>query len=62
MNPSSTPSPDGGTALTSALVSLVTLLVSFFNNSHIWLQNVTLIVSFIAGCIAIYVSIKKLSK
>jgi len=34
----------------------------FFNTSHIWLQNITFIVSFFAGCIAIYASIKKLSK
>ena len=62
MNPSSTPNPDCGTASTSALVSLVTLMVSFFNNSHIWLQNITLIVSLIAGCVAIFASIKKLPK
>jgi uncharacterized membrane protein YoaK (UPF0700 family) len=62
MNPSSSPSPDATTTSTSALVSLVTLIVSFFNNSHIWLQNVTLIVSFIAGCVAIYTSIRKPKK
>jgi len=59
MNPSSSPSPDATTASTSALISLVTLSISFFNTSHIWLQNITYIVSFVAGCIAIYVSIKK---
>lgn len=62
MNHSASPSPDGSTASTSALVSLVTLLISFFNTSHIWLQNITFIVSFFAGCIAIYASIRKLSK
>ena len=62
MNPSSSPSPDATTTSTSALVSLVTLIVSFFNNSHIWLQNVTLIVSFIAGCVAIYTSFRRSSK
>jgi len=61
MNTSSTPNPDATTS-TSALVSLVTLIVSFFNNSHIWLQNITLIVSFIAGCVAIYTSIRRSSK
>ena len=62
MNPSSSSSPDATTTSTSALVSLVTLIVSFFNNSHIWLQNITLIVSFIAGCVAIYTSIRRSSK
>ena len=62
MNPSSSPSLDATTTSTSALVSLVTLIVSFFNNSHIWLQNVTLIVSFIAGCVAIYTSFRRSSK
>ena len=62
MNPSSSPNPDATTTSTSALVSLVTLIVSFFNNSHIWLQNVTLIVSFIAGCVAIYISVRRSSK
>ena len=62
MNPSSSPSTDATTTSTSALVSLVTLIVSFFNNSHIWLQNVTLIVSFIAGCVAIYTSFRRSSK
>jgi len=47
---------------TSAIVSLVTLIVSFFNYTHIWLQNMTLLVSLVAGCIAIYVGIKRLLK
>ena len=45
---------------TSAIVSLVTLIVSFFNDTHIWLQNMTLLVSLIAGIIAIYVGIRRL--
>jgi hypothetical protein len=47
---------------TSAIVSLVTLVVSFFDSPHVWLQNMTLVVSFTAGCIAIYVGIKRLLK
>lgn len=47
---------------TSAIVSLVTLVVSFFNNTHVWLQNMTLLVSLIAGIIAIYIGIKRLLK
>jgi len=39
---------------TSAIVSLLTLIVSFFDSPHIWLQNITLLVSFTAGCVAIY--------
>jgi hypothetical protein len=47
---------------TSAIVSLVTLVVSFFNSTHVWLQNMTLLVSLIAGLIAIYVGVKRLLK
>jgi hypothetical protein len=47
---------------TSAIVSLVTLIVSFFNNTHVWLQNMTLLVSLIAGLIAIYIGIRRLLK
>jgi len=47
---------------TSAIVSLLTLVVSFFNSEHIWLQNMTLLVSLIAGSIAIYVGVKRLIK
>jgi hypothetical protein len=47
---------------TSAIVSLVTLIISFFNNTHVWLQNMTLLVSLIAGLIAIYIGIRKLIK
>jgi hypothetical protein len=45
---------------TSAIVSLLTLIISFFNTTHVWLQNLTLIVSFIAALIAIVSGIKKL--
>lgn len=47
---------------TSAIVSLVTLIISFFNSTHVWLQNMTLLVSLIAGLIAIYVGIRRLTK
>jgi len=47
---------------TSAIVSLVTLVVSFFNSTHVWLQNMTLLVSLIAGLIAIYVGVRRLLK
>jgi hypothetical protein len=43
---------------TSAVVSLLTLVVSFFNDTHIWLQNCTLLVSLVAGIIAICIGIK----
>jgi len=49
-------------ASTSAIVSLVTLIVSFFNNTHVWLQNCTLLVSLIAGLIAIYVGVRRILK
>lgn len=45
---------------TSAVVSLVTLIVSFFNDTHIWLQNCTLLVSLIAGLVAIYAGVRRL--
>jgi hypothetical protein len=45
---------------TSAIVSLLTLIISFFNSTHVWLQNLTLIVSFIAALIAIVSGIRKL--
>ena len=47
---------------TSAIISLISLIFSFFDSPHVWLQNITLFVSLIAGCIAIYVGIKKLLK
>jgi len=47
---------------TSAIVSLLSLIVSFFDSPHVWLQNLTLMVSFTAGCIAIYVGLKRLLK
>lgn len=47
---------------TSAVVSLVTLVISFFDAPHVWLQNLTLMVSLCAGIIAIYAGIKRLVK
>lgn len=47
---------------TSAIVSLVSLVVSFLGSPHVWLQNLTLIVSLFAGIIAIYAGIRKFSK
>jgi hypothetical protein len=47
---------------TSAIVSLVSLVVSFFDATHVWLQNTTLLVSLLAGCLAIVAGIKKLIK
>lgn len=47
---------------TSAIVSLVTLIVSFFDSPHVWLQNTTLLVSLCAGCLAIFAGIKRLAK
>jgi len=59
---SSSISPNSEVGSTSAIVSLLTLVVSFFNSEHIWLQNMTLLVSLIAGSIAIYVGVKRLIK
>jgi len=59
---SSSISPNSEVGSTSAIVSLITLIVSFFNYTHVWLQNMTLLVSLIAGCIAIYVGVKRLLK
>jgi hypothetical protein len=47
---------------TSAIVSLVSLVISFFDSTHIWLQNLTLLVSLCAGIIAIYAGVRKLLK
>jgi hypothetical protein len=47
---------------TSAIVSLFSLIISFFGSTHVWLQNLTLLVSLCAGLIAIYAGIKKLLK
>jgi len=47
---------------TSAIISLVSLVVSFFDVTHVWLQNLTLLVSLFAGGIAIYAGIRKLIK
>jgi len=43
----------------SALVSLVALVLSFFDHPHIWLQNLTLLVSLCAGALAIFAGIRK---
>jgi hypothetical protein len=47
---------------TSAIVSLVSLVISFFDATHVWLQNLTLLVSLCAGLIAIYAGVRKLLK
>jgi hypothetical protein len=47
---------------TSAIISLVSLVLSFFDATHVWLQNLTLLVSLCAGLIAIYAGIRKLLK
>jgi hypothetical protein len=52
----------GGASTTSALVSLVSLILAFLNNNHIWLQNLTLIVSLGAGLFAISAGLIKLIK
>jgi hypothetical protein len=46
----------------TAIVSLVSLVFSFFDNVHVWLHNLTLVVSLIAGLIAIYAGIKRLKQ
>ena len=43
----------------SALVSLLALVLSFFDVPHVWLQNLTLMVSLVAGCIAIGAGLRK---
>ena len=50
------------TSVAGAGVSLITCILAFFNESHIWLQNVTLLVSMGAGLIAIYAGIRRLLK
>lgn len=47
---------------TSAVISLFYLVISFLETTHVWLHNVTLLVSLCAGIIAIYAGIKKLTK
>jgi len=47
---------------TSAVVSLLSLVISFLDSPHIWMQNLTLLVSMCAGFIAIYAGIKRLLK
>jgi hypothetical protein len=50
-----TPSTDisGSTSAAGALVSLTSFVVAFFSESHIWLQNLGLLVSVTAGTIGI---------
>lgn len=47
---------------TSAIISLISLIFSFLDHPHVWLQNITLMISLIAGCIAIYAGINRLKK
>jgi hypothetical protein len=56
-----TPSADvsGSASAAGALVSLVSFIVSFFSEAHIWLQNLGLLVSVTAGIIAIAAGIYK---
>ena len=64
---SHTPTPDTNqistaTSVTGAGVSLITCILAFFNETHVWLQNVTLLVSMGAGLVAIYAGIRRLLK
>jgi hypothetical protein len=52
----------GGASTTSALVSLVSLILAFLNANHVWLQNLTLLVSLGAGLFAISAGLIKLIK
>jgi len=54
-----TPGGEMHTSAVSALVSLVALVLSFFDHPHIWLQNLTLLVSLCAGALAIFAGIRK---
>jgi hypothetical protein len=54
-----TPGGEMHTSAVSALVSLLALVLSFFDHPHVWLQNLTLLVSLIAGLIAILAGLKK---
>jgi len=47
---------------TSAIVSLISLVLSFFDVTHVWLQNLTLLVSLCAGIIAIYAGVRRILK
>lgn len=53
------PTSDMQASAISALVSLVALVLSFFDHPHIWLQNLTLLVSLCAGALAIFAGIRK---
>jgi hypothetical protein len=50
-----TPSTDisGSTSAAGALVSLTSFIVAFFSETHVWLQNLGLLVSVTAGFIGI---------
>lgn len=50
---------DSGASAVSALISLLSLVCSFFDSPHVWLQNITLLISFTAGVIAIRTATKK---
>jgi len=54
-----TPGGEMHTSAVSALVSLLALVLSFFDHPHVWLQNLTLLVSLIAGLIAILAGLRK---
>ena len=56
------PSDATGASTTSALISLVGFIISFLNNNHVWLQNLTLLVSLGAGVFAISTGIIKLGR
>jgi len=56
------PSSSSDIGPTSAIVSLISLIFSFFDSPHVWLQNLTLLISLIAGCIAIYAGIRQAKK
>jgi len=43
----------GNTSAAGALVSLTSFVVAFFSESHVWLQNLGLVVSVTAGVIGI---------
>jgi uncharacterized membrane protein YccC len=43
----------GNASAAGALVSLVGFILSFFSTTHVWLQNLVLIISLIAGIFAI---------
>jgi hypothetical protein len=54
-----TPDISGNASTAGALVSLVGFILSFFSSTHVWLQNLALIVSLIAGIFAIIAGVVK---